>query len=71
MEYRYLGDRFTARALRGAGCDAVRRNGKCLRGRNGSMLVRLADGQYCVVLARLLRRTDKEPAANNRQQQKN
>lgn len=55
--YRYLGDRMTAPALRGAKCAAVlRADGKCIRGR-GSMLV-LFDGESSprVVLARLLRK---------------
>jgi hypothetical protein len=55
--YRYLGDRMTDLALRGALCAAVlRADGKCIRGR-GSMLVRF-DGQTHprVVLARLLRK---------------
>jgi len=54
--YRYLGDRWTAPALRGARCTAVRRDdGKCIRGRNGSMLVRFDHGGRHVVLGRLLR----------------
>lgn len=58
MEYRYLGDRYTDPALKGVACRAVRRaDGKCIRGRNGSMLVALADGRRVVVLGRLLRKT--------------
>ncbi|TCJ19551.1 hypothetical protein EPD60_00035 [Flaviaesturariibacter flavus] len=57
MEYRYLGDRNTDPALKGAACSAVRRaDGKCIRGKNGSMLVRLEDGRKMVVIGRLLRR---------------
>lgn len=60
-EYRYLGDRWTRPELRGALCSAVRRNGKCIRGRLGSMLVDF-EGERCVVIGRLLRRLDKEIA---------
>ena len=56
-EYRYLGDRFTRAELRGAHCRAIRRaDGRCIRGRNGSMLVEFAAGLSCVVLGRRLRR---------------
>lgn len=42
MEYVYLGDRNTSAFLRKQFCKAVRKNnGKCVRGKNGSMLVRL------------------------------
>lgn len=55
--YRYLGDRMTDVGLRGAACDAVRRrDGRCVRGKNGSMLVRFDDGRVAVVLGRLLRK---------------
>ena len=57
MEYRYLGDRNTYLSLRRAGCKAVRRkDGKCIRGRNGSMLVELKEGRKCVVVGRMLRK---------------
>lgn len=57
MNYRYLGDKFTDPALKGKGCDAVRRqDGKCIRGKNGSMLVRFEDGIISVVIGRLLRK---------------
>lgn len=56
-EYRYLGDRLTDATLKGALCEAVRRtDGKCIRGRNGNMLVRFEDGRLAVVLGRLLRK---------------
>lgn len=55
-EYRYLGDRNTDAALKRALCSAIRRNGKCIRGKNGSMLVRFTDGRVMVVPARLLRK---------------
>ena len=57
MEYIYLGDRYTDEALRKKPCSAVRRNNKCIRGRNGSMLVQFEDGKRRVVVARLLRKT--------------
>lgn len=46
MRYTYRGDRLTALALRGLQCDPVRRaDGKCVRGKNGNMLVEmLKDG---------------------------
>lgn len=56
MDYRYLGDRLTDPALKGALCSAVRRDGKCIRGRNSNMLVEFEDGARRVVLARLLRK---------------
>ncbi|MBT1704599.1 hypothetical protein KK060_15000 [Fulvivirgaceae bacterium PWU20] len=38
--YTYLGDKLTDGALKGAGCYAIeRQDGKCIRGRNGTMLV--------------------------------
>ena len=57
MEYLYLGDRYTDPLLRRRPCSAVRRNGKCIRGKNGSMLVRFADGSAVVIIGRLLRKT--------------
>lgn len=56
-EYVYLGDRATRPELRGAACKAVRRaDGKCIRGRNGAMLVEFESGLRCIVLGRRLRR---------------
>lgn len=60
-DYIYLGDRFTAPEYRRAECDAIRReDGKCIRGKNGSMLVAF-NGKPVVIVGRLLRkvRTDK------------
>jgi hypothetical protein len=55
--YIYLGDRWTDPRLKGARCTAVRRpDGKCIRGRNGAMLVRFENGERHVVLGRLLRK---------------
>jgi hypothetical protein len=55
-DYIYLGDRFTDPKFKGQECQAVRRSdGKCIRGRNGSMLVKF-EGRPVVVIARLLRK---------------
>jgi hypothetical protein len=55
-EYIYLGGRFTDSKYKGARCVAIRRaDGKCIRGRNGNMLVSF-DGISVVVVARLLRK---------------
>jgi hypothetical protein len=55
--YLYLGDKFTAPALKGKLCVAVRRlDGKCIRGRNGAMLVEFENGERVIVLGRLLRK---------------
>lgn len=56
MDYIYLGDRNTDPRYKGQPCDAVRRNNKCIRGRNGNMLVRFYDGRQVTVVARLLRK---------------
>lgn len=55
-EYIYHGDKQTSEALRKRPCGAVRRqDGKCIRGKNGSMLVTF-DGKKTVVVGRLLRK---------------
>lgn len=54
-DYIYRGDRFTDLVLAGKACSAVRRNGKCIRGRNGNMLVTFED-RTVVVIARQLRK---------------
>lgn len=52
MTYTYLGDRHTDEDLRGQTCEAVKRkDGKCIRGKNGNMLVQY-QGKKTVVLAR-------------------
>jgi hypothetical protein len=57
MEYIYLGDRNTDPSIKGKECNAVRRaDGKCIRGRNGSMLVEFGNGTKTVVMGRLLRK---------------
>lgn len=62
QEYIYLGDRLTAPGLKGSRCRAIRRsNGKCIRGRNGSMLVFFANGIPAVVPGRLLRKVQRIP----------
>lgn len=54
--YRYLGDRMTDPTIKGATCEAVRRSdGKCIRGKNGTMLVSFAGSKH-VVIGRLLRK---------------
>ena len=56
--YRYLGDRWTSDEWKGMLCEAVRRpDGKCIRGRNGSMMVRfLQSGEERIVVGRRLRK---------------
>lgn len=55
-EYIYIGDRNTWDFYKGRSCKAVRRpDGKCIRGKNGNMLVDF-DGNEAVVVARLLRK---------------
>lgn len=56
VTYIYLGDRLTMIGLRGAKCKAVRRkDGKCIRGKNGTMLVDFGHRQD-IVIGRLLRK---------------
>lgn len=55
-DYKYIGDRFTDRRFKGKICRAIRTlEGKCIRGKNGNMLVSF-DGEPVVVIARLLRK---------------
>jgi hypothetical protein len=54
MDYVYLGDKNTDSGLRKKFCSAVRKNGKCVRGKNGSMLVVFEDGKERIVAGRLL-----------------
>ena len=55
MRYTYLGDKQSS-DLAGMQCDPVRRaDGKCVRGKNGNMLVVDTNGQRYVVLGRRLR----------------
>jgi hypothetical protein len=54
--YIYLGDRLTDEKYKGKECSAVRDNrGKCIRGRNGTMLVSFNE-EKCIVIGRLLRK---------------
>jgi hypothetical protein len=56
MQYTYLGDRNTDPLLKKGKCKAVRRKGKCIRGKNGSMLVEFEDKKMHVIVGRLLRK---------------
>lgn len=59
-EYIYLGDKLTRPDLRRMPCRAVRHiDTKCVRGRNGNMLVEFHGIGKVVVLARLLRKIRK------------
>ncbi|WP_378411158.1 hypothetical protein [Rhodocytophaga aerolata] len=53
--YIYLGDKLTDTAWKGKLCRAIRKNGKCIRSKKGTMLVEL-EGRSMIVLARLLRK---------------
>lgn len=60
MEYTYLGDKLSRPELRRMPCRAVRRfDGKCIRGKNGNMLVEFPGVGNCVVLGKLLRKIKK------------
>lgn len=55
--YTYLGDRMTDPALKGQSCTAILQSGdKCIRGRNGNMLVQFDSGRVANVIGRLLRK---------------
>ena len=55
--YTYRGDKFTSPELKGRRCEPVlRADGRCIRGRNGNMLVRFKGGPIAVVLGRQLRK---------------
>lgn len=57
MTYTYRGDKLTDPNLKGKPCEAVRRaDGKCIRGKNGNMLVHFTGAGKMVVLARQLRK---------------
>lgn len=59
-EYVYHGDKMTAPGLKKRECRSVRRpDGKCIRGKNGSMLVHFPGVGDCVVIGRLLRKIKK------------
>lgn len=55
--YRYNGDRFTDPELKAQVCHAIHtKTNKCIRGKNGNMLVKFRSGRVAVVLARQLRK---------------
>jgi hypothetical protein len=55
-EYTYKGDRNTDDKYKGKNCKAIRRSdGKCIRGKNGNILVDFY-GYKAVVVARQLRK---------------
>lgn len=54
--YTYLGCRMTDPTLKGQSCFAILENGKCIRGKNGNMLVQFENGRVAVVVGRLLRK---------------
>ena len=56
-QYIYLGDRLTDARFKGKRCVAVERNGKCICGKNATMLVEFESGEQCNVLRRRLRKT--------------
>jgi hypothetical protein len=57
QQYIYKGDKLTADFWKGKACTAVLNEiGKCIRGRNGSMLVEFDDGTKSVIIGRLLRK---------------
>jgi hypothetical protein len=59
MTYRYLGDRNTDPQLKNLFCmRVINRNSKCIRGKNGNMLVEFPGGKKVVVVARLLRKVN-------------
>ncbi len=57
FDYIYSGDRLTDSRLKNLRCNAIRRkDGKCIRGRNGNMLVIFENGEKSVILARRLKK---------------
>jgi gluconate kinase len=57
FDYIYSGDRLTDSRLKNLKCNAIRReDGKCIRGRNGNMLVIFENGEKSVILARRLKK---------------
>jgi hypothetical protein len=64
MEYTYIGDRFTDPKYKGKPCRAFRTDGKCIRGKNGNMLVEFGCLRSVVVLARLLRKVKTKSTMN-------
>jgi gluconate kinase len=57
FDYIYSGDRLTDSRLKNLKCNAIRReDGKCIRGRNGNMLIIFENGERCIILARRLKK---------------
>jgi hypothetical protein len=52
-DYIYLGDSITSTEYKGKECNAVHNEGKCIRGRLGTMLVSFAGKQVNVIGRRL------------------
>ena len=72
IQYCYLGDRNTDPALKKSFCTAIlRADGKCIRGRNGSMLVMMENGKKIVVIGRLLRKVKYETKLTQIHQESN
>ncbi len=55
FKYIYHGDRLTDPSLKKKICYAVRKD-KCIRGKNGSMLVVFESGETHVIIGKLLRK---------------
>ena len=55
MDCIYLGDKLTADELKNKHCNAVRKNGKCIRSKMATMLVEFENVKH-IVLARRLRK---------------
>jgi hypothetical protein len=65
MDYIYLGDKLTDDRLKNKQCSAIRKSdGKCRRSRFGTMMVQFENGEYHIVLARRLRKLNKNEKSN-------
>lgn len=59
--YKYHGDKLTDPKLKGKICTLPKRaNGKCYRGRNGTMLAEFETGERVTIIGRLLRKVKNE-----------
>lgn len=59
--YKYLGSKITDDSYKNKHCRILlNRNNKCIRGRNGNMLVVFENGDKAVVCGRLLRKVQTE-----------
>jgi hypothetical protein len=57
VDYIYRGDKLTDEKYKDKECSAVRRpDGKCIRGRNGSMLVVFSSGEKVNIIGRRLKK---------------